>query len=145
MLFNNLSNSQLFTEGTISGSLKNPNEFREAVLYEELSRLPEPRLKEFLVSKEAKMMMENEILSDEVMERLHDGFGHQHCLKSAICQLAKENDDPEWKEFVHSMLNTRHHFNNLVQRYAEQATPLAKTAKAEYIDGTTIPEYFKNK
>lgn len=125
----------------MENTLKNPNEFRDAVLYESLSKLPSKKKKEFIKSKEAKTMVTEGLLTVEMLDRLADEDENKY-LKSAICYMAKENGDPIWDEFIKARIQERRLFNELIEKYSDDAKAVVN--KAEHIAESNIPDYFKN-
>lgn len=137
------SNSKIFGEpqAVMEGTLKNPNQYRNAVLFESLSTLPENKRKEFVNSQEAKFMMENDIISPETLDRLIAGDDNR-LLKTTICHMAKENGDPLWDELVQARMLERRVMNNLLAKYADEAQPVVEGAARKFVE-TCIPEYFR--
>ena len=101
MIFSNGVSSQVFGPADIKleSALKNPNQFREAVLFESLNNLPAAKKKEFLTSPEAKAMLEEGLVTRDMLERLA-AESDNGILKTTVCHMAKENGDPAWDELV---------------------------------------------
>lgn len=124
----------------MEGALKNPNQFRDAILYESLSSLSSDKIHEFIDSKEAKMMLDKELISPEVLERLAN---RGDCvLKTTVCHMAKENGDPMWDELVRLHMQERRLMNDLIEKYAEEAKPVAESAVKTFVE-SCVPEYFR--
>lgn len=137
-------NSNLFDPDMVMEScLKNPNQLRDAVIYESLSSLPTKKIKEFVNSKEAKVMLKEELISQEVLERLVDEKD-TGCLKTTVCHMAKENGDPLWDELVKHRIEERRLLNDLIAKYGENAKEAADIANKEFVE-SKIPEYFRTK
>lgn len=137
-------NSNLFDPDMVmESSLKNPNQLRDAVIYESLSSLPTKKIKEFVNSKEAKVMLKEELISQEVLERLVDEKD-TGCLKTTVCHMAKENGDPLWDELVKHRIEERRLLNDLLAKYGENAKEAADIANKEFVE-SKIPEYFRTK
>lgn len=122
---------------------KNPNQYREAVIFEALSSLPESKIKEFVLSEEAATMVSTGIISQDSIERLADCKDNE-ILCTTICHMAKEDGDPLWDELVKARLEERRVMNELINKYKESATPYAEKAKEEFVE-SFVPRYFHNK
>lgn len=126
----------------MESALKNPNQFREAVLFEALSAMPEKKIKEFVKSPEAKTMINEGMITQETLERL----ANEHksgLIATTVCHMAKENGDPLWDEFVAARIQERRLMNDLLAKYGEQAKPVADAADKKIIE-SCIPEYFRS-
>lgn len=137
-------NSDVFggPDVVIEATLKNPNQFKEAVLFESLSTLPTAKLQEFVRSNEAKTMLEAEIISQDMIDRLVD-HSDNGCLQTTVCHMAKEEDDPLWNELVRCRVQERRLMNELLAKYGEVAQPIADDAQKELVEAF-IPEYFRH-
>lgn len=141
-----LKESVLFGNGNakIEGvTFKNPNQFREAVIFDSLASLPESKLKEFVVSEEAEMMLTNGIITQDALDRLTNAKDNE-ILNTTICHIAKEDGDPLWDELVKARIEERRIMNELIKKYQEKAEPYAEKAKEEFVE-SFIPKYFHNK
>lgn len=130
-------------DAVIEGALKNPNQFRDAVLFESLNSLPTVKKKEFINSKEAKTMLQEGLISTEVLERL-SAETDNGVLKTTVCHMAKENGDPEWDELVKHRMEERRLLNDLIEKYGDKAKVIADNADKEFVEAY-IPEYFRTK
>lgn len=146
-MFLDLTTSRVFGSGNavMENTLKNPNQFREAVLFEHISNLPPEKIKEFIHSDEAKTMVDNGMLSCDSIERLaHHADKHHHHFHSAVCHMAKENEDPLWDELVKCRIEERRIMNEIIDKYGKKAeeSPAVKNTISEFIN-KCIPEYFR--
>ena len=134
--------NSIFGSGSaiIECTLKNPNQFREAVAVEIISRLPKSKINEFTKSNEAKAMMESGIISQDSIDMIADEQ-KSNIIKAAVCQMAKDNNDPEWDDLVEHRMEERRLFNSLFEKYGEDANKL--TADIEKDISRMIPEYFR--
>ena len=130
-------------DAVIEGALKNPNQFRDAVLFESLNSLPTAKKKEFVNSKEAKTMLQEGLISTEVLERL-SAEADNGVLKTTVCHMAKENGDPAWDELVKHRMEERRLLNDLIEKYGDKAKVIADNADKEFVEAY-IPEYFRTK
>ena len=137
--------SSIFGDADVKreGSLKNPHQFRDAVLFEHLSALPNEKIKEFVSSKEAKFMLSEGHMSPDVIDRLNEAVSNDtRMLKLTVCHMAKESNDPLWEQLVACRLQERNIMNAIVEKYAEEADPISKTAHQAFVE-SCIPEYFR--
>ena len=128
----------------MEGTLKNPHQFRDAILFEHLSSLPTEKIKEFVSSQEAKFMLSKGHISPDVIDRLneHVANGNNNAFKLTVCHIAKESNDPLWEQLVACRLHERNIMNAIVEKYAEEADPISKTAHQAFVE-SCIPEYFR--
>lgn len=132
----------------MEGTLKNPNQYRDAVIYESLNSLPDSKIREFIESEEAKVMVDKGFMSPEVVDRLHSEHDSKHeyhpCVfKTTVCKLAKDNDDPLWDKLVELRSQERSLFNDMVEKYGAEAERAASTAQKDIVE-SFIPEYFRH-
>lgn len=142
-MFLNSIQSNVFGNGNgvIESVLKNPNQYRDAVLYESLASLTQSKLNEFVDSDEAKMMIDKELISQDTLERLANE--HKNSLvDTTVCHMAKENGDPMWDELVKLRIEERRVMNELIDKYSDQAKPVVDNAQTDFIEAC-IPEYFR--
>lgn len=127
----------------IESTLKNPNQYKEAVIESALSSLPKKKLNEFVNSKEAKMMLNEGIISQDCLDRLACE-NDNGLVKTTVCHLAKENGDPVWDEFVRCRIKERRLMNELLSKYGDEAKPVVVKVEKEVLEAS-IPEYFRTK
>ena len=130
------------TDIKMEGTLKNPNQYRDAVLYESLSNLSSNKIKEFVTSNEAKMMINEGLISAEVLDRLCADDGNS-LIKTTVCHMAKENGDELWDELVRCRMQERRILNDMLEKYGEEAKPVAESANKKFVEAC-IPEYFRH-
>lgn len=127
----------------MESTLKNPNQYKEAVIESTLSSLPKKKLNEFVNSKEAKMMLNEGIISQDCLDRLAC-TNDNGLVKTTVCHLAKENGDPVWDEFVRCRIEERRLMNELLSKYGDEAKPVVVKVEKEVLEAS-IPEYFRTK
>ena len=125
----------------LESALKNPNQFREAVIFETVRHLPAQKRREFINSNEAKVMVNEGYITDETIERLSDSEDTS-IFKTAVCHMAKENDDPDWDEFVMHQIEARRLLNDMIARYGDKAKNVADNAYKDFVEHC-VPEYFR--
>ena len=143
MFINASNNSQLFGTGSLKleSALKNPNQYREAVLFESLNNLPATKKAEFVKSPEAKMMIAEGYITRDLLERLSNE-SDIGVLKTTVCHMAKENGDPLWDELVKHRIEERRIMDQLLAKYTDEAKPVADNANSDFVEAC-IPEYFR--
>ena len=125
----------------LESALKNPNQFREAVIFETLNGLPSAKRKEFIKSNEAKTMLTEGLITKDMLDRLASESDNS-VLNTTVCHMAKENGDPIWDEFVRCRMEERRIMNELIAKYGEDAKPIADNADKDFVEAC-IPEYFR--
>lgn len=128
------------TNVVMENTLRDPNQYREAILFEALAAMPAKRIQEFVTSKEAKMMVTEGILKQDTIDRLASHHNNK-ILNTTICQLAKEADDPLWQELVAAHIQERRLMNELLEKYGAQAHTVADNAYENFV-APNLPKYF---
>lgn len=143
-MFLNTTESVVFGSGSIKleSALKNPNQFREAVLFEALSNLPNSKINEFIKSPEAKHMLSEGTVTPEMIERLED-CGNNSVFKTTVLHMAKEENDPLWDELVNYRMQERRVLNQLIEKYGEKAKSVSDNAYKNFVE-KCVPSYFRN-
>ena len=145
MIYSNMNPSFVFDENaTLPGVvLKNPNQFREAVIYEHMSHLDPSKLRNFVRSSEAKAMIEAGSISYDTLDRLiRKSDGKADVINTAVCHMAKENEDDLWDKLVQARAEERRLMNELLDKYRKDAEPVAVNAKTEIIE-KCIPSNYR--
>lgn len=128
---------------TLPGVLKNPNQFREAVIYEHMSHKDPATLKSFVNSREAKTMIEAGAITYDTLDRLAKKANSDNsCINTAVCHVAKENDDDLWNQLVQARAEERRIMNELLDKYRKDVEPVALNAKTEIIE-KCIPSTYR--
>lgn len=138
MIFEN--SQSVFDEGFIDSTLKNPNLFTEAVIFDEISRRSASDIKNFCRSNEAKMMIEAGVISQGTIERL-DAHTDDHCKDISVCHIASENEDPLWQELIMARREERRIMNELLNKYGNNAEEIGSQVRKEIIE-KKIPTKF---
>ncbi len=135
--------SKVFGEATatMDTPLRNPNQYKEAVICEAIAELPESDIKKFVASPEAKALEDNGTLSPEALDRLA-AIKDQKQLMIAVCHMAKEAADPLWDEMVACKVQERRIFNDMVAKYGAPARKVVDTTQKDIVE-TCIPRQFK--
>ena len=123
--------------------LKNPNQFREAVIYEHLSHMDPSKIKSFINSREAKAMIEAGTITYDTLDRLqHKANCNDTAINTAVCHVAKENDDDLWDQLIAARAEERRIMNELLDKYRNEVETVATNARTEIID-KCIPASFR--
>ena len=125
----------------LESALKNPNQFREAVICETIRSLPSEKIKEFCTSEEAKAMINEGYITQDTIERLADSCD-TGIFKTTVCHMAKEADDPDWDAFVMHQIESRRLMNDMIAKYGDKAKDIADNAQTDFIEHC-VPEYFR--
>nr|DAR38390.1 MAG TPA: hypothetical protein [Caudoviricetes sp.] len=143
MFLKNISSSLFDESATIKHTLKNPNQFKEAVIYEHMSHKTPATIKAFVNSSEAKAMVEAGSITYDTLDRLsRKADSDEGCMKTAVCHIAKENDDDLWAELVKARAEERRIMNELMNKYRNEADPVALNARTEIIE-KCIPSNYR--
>lgn len=129
-IFNvNESNFEDMNDITISDTL------REALIYDELSHLPEAELEAFLNSEECEAMCEEGMVSRRTLVRLSKNDDLSRRTTVAAMDLAKKNNDPLWDKLVKVNKKKKELVAAIVRKYNAKAAKSARIAQKEYIQG----------
>lgn len=127
----------LFTTNKSSDSidqeLQNPNELLEAYIADELSFCSESQLQEFINSPEAEAMIEAGLISRKTLIRLSKNDDLSRRTKMAAFQLAKEADDPLWRQLVKVQMKRRELITKIMNKYSTKAGKAAKIGQRNYL------------
>ena len=127
----------------IQGVLKNPNQFREAVIYEHMSHKDPATIKIFCNSSEAKAMIEAGTITYDTLDRLAKKANmDSRVINTAVCHVAKENEDDLWDQLVKARAEERRIMNELLDKYRADVGPIATNARTEIIE-KCIPSKFR--
>lgn len=127
----------------IKAVLKNPNQFREAVIFEHMSRKDPATIKTFCGSTEARTMVEAGTITYDTLDRLSQkANSDKGVINTAVCHVAKENDDELWNQLVQARAEERRIMNELLEKYRKEVTPVAINARTEIIE-KCIPSRFR--
>lgn len=145
MFYKDIAETGVFNESSNirdNLKLKNTKPLREAFILNELSHLPQNKLKEFTKSKEAKTMVECEMISPEALETLaKDAYGDR-ASEFMVCHMAQENGDDRWDELVRLRAQERALLNSLIRDYYEQAKPYCQNYRDDFVN-PYVPKNFR--
>ena len=129
-------------EVKMENTLKNPNQYKEAIIFETLNNLSAEKRREFINSPEAKAMIESGVISQDTVERLEECDTNCITLKTTVCHMAKEDNDPLWDELVECRIKERRLINELIEKYGEKAKSISDKVEKEVVE-SSIPMYFR--
>lgn len=121
--------------------LKDIKPLREAFVINELSHLPQKKLQEFIRSKEAKTMLEMEIISPEALEQLSKDAYKDKAAEFMCCHMAKEAGDDRWDELVSLRAKERAIMNSLIRDYMEDVKPYCQNYRKDFVN-KNVPKEF---
>ena len=113
--------------------LNNPNELLESYIYDDLSRLPESKRKEFAVSEEANVMLEKGIIGRRTLVKLSKSDDIERRIGMAAIQMAKEKNDPIYDQLIKNRVKERELLGKINSKYANSAIRIAKASQKEYL------------
>lgn len=148
MILNNNQNysftHSVFDESVeIKAVLKNPNQFREAVIFEHMSHKDPATIKTFCGSTEARTMIEAGTITYDTLDRLaQKANSDKGVINTAVCHVAKENDDELWNQLVQARAEERRIMNELLEKYRKEVEPVAINARTEIIE-KCVPSRFR--
>lgn len=145
ILNNNSSNSAVFSESASfnNSPLKKKDALREAVIINELSRLPANLLREFVSSPEAKVMLEEEIISYDTMESLSKDTYKDRAEELVVTDIAYELKDERMDELFRLRSREREIMNSLMRDYSESAAPYVEMYRENFIN-KYVPKHFQS-
>ena len=127
----------------IKAVLKNPNQFREAVIFEHMSHKDPATIKTFCNSTEARTMIEAGAITYDTLDRLSQkANSDKGVINTAVCHVAKENDDELWNQLVQARAEERRIMNELLEKYRKEVGTIATNARTEIIE-KCIPSRFR--
>lgn len=143
-IYSDIQPSAVFSENTViidNLQLKNPKPIREAFVVEQLRRNNKAALQEYVKSKHAKALLENEIISPDSLETLtKDAFGDRS-MELMCCHMAHENGDDRWDEIVRLRAEERRLMNDLIRDYHASAATVCHNYQEELVDKYVPKEY----
>lgn len=141
MIYDN--NNGIFGEDSIRDNmpLKDIRPVREAVIYNELSHLPQKKLKQFVESPECHQMMKMDILSPETVEHLARDAYKDRADEFSCCHMAKENGDDRWDKLVHLRAKEREILNSLIRDYGKETESYSHHYRDDFVKPCVPKEY----
>lgn len=121
----------LFTTNDLDGV--NKDELIENYIYDELSRLPDNKRKEFLESAQCVAMQEAGKFRKKTIVRLSKKDDLTRRETMAAMQLAKDNDDILWTKLVKNRVREKELIRAIKNKYSSKSARLAMYGQKEFI------------
>lgn len=118
--------------------LQGASELQEAYIYDELSRLPDDKRKEFLESEQCQSMLEAGLIGRKTLVRLSKSDDMERRITMAAMQLAKDHNDPLWDKLVVNRVRERDLLSKITTKYGAKAQRVAKMGQKEYLKHNKI-------
>ena len=106
---------------TMSGHLADIKTLREAFIFESISSKGTDTVEKFIKSPEAKVMIEQELISDDLLARLKDNEFKDKNFEITILHMAKEDNDPKFAQLIALRNEERTLMNDLINQYSDTA------------------------
>lgn len=107
--------------------------FVELFICDDITRMDSKTAKEFCESTVAQVLSEKSVLKKPTMMRLSRADDEARRVKLCAYQLAKEDNDPNWKKMVMYREKWKEYRGLVMKKYGAKATRMAKAAQKEYI------------
>ena len=118
--------------------LQGASELREAYIYDELSRLPDDKRKEFWESEQCQSMLEAGLIGRKTLVRLSKSDDMERRITMAAMQLAKDHNDPLWDKLAVNRVRERDLLSKITTKYGAKAQRVAKMGQKEYLKHNKI-------
>lgn len=109
------------------------DEIVESFLYDDLSRMDESQLHEFLESEQCKALVERAVLKKPTLIRLSKEGDAIRRTRLISYQLAKAAKDPGWDQLIKYRAKFKAVRAKIFKKYGAKAQRLAKISQKEYI------------
>ena len=126
----------------MNGKLKNPNSLRESYLYEYFVSRGQDAIDKFVKSPEASIMKEQNMITDDLIERLSKAKANNKNLEMTVLHIAKAEDDPMFDRLVALRAQERDLMNELIKKYQESAVDLTNKYVDKFLN-QELPKEFK--
>lgn len=120
------------------------DQFLEQCIYDEISRLPEERIQEFVQSEQAQVMMEKGMISKRTLVRLSKTDDLERRTGMAALQLAKDANDVLFDQLVKNRIKEKELLEKINKKYYSKATKVAKIGQKDFLKNK-IPVGFMRK
>lgn len=105
----------------------------EAIAYDDISRASSDEIKSFLESDISTVLQEKQVLNKGTMMRLSKADDEKRRIILVCYQLAKEDNNPDWKKMIEYRKKWRHHREQVLKKYSARAKKIAIASQKEYI------------
>ncbi len=107
--------------------------FVELFICDDITKMDSNSAKQFCESTVAQVLSEKSVLKKPTMMRLSRADDEARRIKLCAYQLAKEDNDPNWKKMVMYREKWKEYRGLVMKKYGAKATRMAKIAQKEYI------------
>lgn len=127
----------LSVSGGIDVDLKHPNELMESFIIDELSFLSPEQLQEFCEPGGVadQLVTEGKLRSKNTIVKMSKKDDYSRRVAMTCMQLAKDNNDPNWKKLVKAQQMKNKYKAAIVKRWSNQAERVAKKSQNEFLHG----------
>lgn len=132
-------NSNTFLESDL-----NKSELLESYIYDEISKLSQETIQEFVYSQQAQAMVEAGIIGKKTLVKLSKVDDLERRIGMAALQLAKDKSDPLFDKLVKVRVKEKELLDQINNKYINKATQVAKIGQKDYLKNK-IPVGFMRK
>ena len=145
MLFDTIFEGAGTTNSIINEEFKNPSHLEECFIADEISRLPEDKIKEFCeAGGVGEQLVQEGKLRKKTLVRLSKQDDLTRRTKMGALLLAKEKKDPLYAKLVKNRQQKRELVSKIMAKYGSKGQKVARQAQAEYLHGnkSAVPKNF---
>ena len=107
--------------------------FTEALIYADIARCSQKEIQAFCESETAQVLQEKQVLKKSTMMRLSKVDDEKRRAAVIVYQLAKADNDPNWKKTVEYRKKWREHRSKMFEKYGARALKIARSQQKDYI------------
>ena len=145
MLFDAIFEGAGTTNSIINEEFKDPSHLEECFIADEISRLPEDKIKEFCeAGGVGDQLVQEGKLRKKTLVRLSKQDDLTRRTKMGALLLAKEKKDPLYAKLVKNRQQKRELVSKIMAKYGSKGQKVARQAQAEYLHGnkSAVPKNF---
>lgn len=145
MLFDTIFEGAGTTNSIINEEFKDPSHLEECFIADEISRLPEDKIKEFCEAGGiGEQLVQEGRLRKKTLVRLSKQDDLTRRTKMGALLLAKEKKDPLYAKLVKNRQQKRELVSKIMAKYGSKGQKVARQAQAEYLHGnkSAVPKNF---
>lgn len=145
MLFDTIFEGAGTTNSIINEEFKDTSHLEECFIADEISRLPEDKIKEFCeAGGVGEQLVQEGKLRKKTLVRLSKQDDLTRRTKMGALLLAKEKKDPLYAKLVKNRQQKRELVSKIMAKYGSKGQKVARQAQAEYLHGnkSAVPKNF---
>ena len=145
MLFDTIFEGAGTTNSIINEEFNDPSHLEECFIADEISRLPEDKIKEFCeAGGVGEQLVQEGKLRKKTLVRLSKQDDLTRRTKMGALLLAKEKKDPLYAKLVKNRQQKRELVSKIMAKYGSKGQKVARQAQAEYLHGnkSAVPKNF---